>query len=88
MKARGAAGLRGHYVDFAYGVASLLYVAFMAGSVVLLYRLTLESWVATVLPGPVAAGLAWAAAAAVVGAVGLSVVGDLRGTRRAAVARA
>jgi hypothetical protein len=63
-------------------VASLLYVACMAVSSVLLYRLTLERWVAAVLPGPVAAGLAWAAAAGAVGAVGLAVAGDLRGPRR------
>jgi hypothetical protein len=70
-----------------YGTASLLYIGFMAYAVMVLYRLTLESWVATVLPAPVAAGLAWAAAAVVVGAVGLSVAADLRGTRRPAVSR-
>jgi putative peptide zinc metalloprotease protein len=87
LRSRGVAGLRGHYTELVYGIASLLYIAFMAYAVTLLYRLTLESWVATVLPAPVAAGLAWAAAALVVGAVGLSVVGDLRGTRQPAVSR-
>jgi hypothetical protein len=71
-----------------YGTASPLYTAFMAYAVTLLYRLTLESWVATVPPEPVAAGLAWAAALVVVGAVGLAVMGDLRGMRRPAVSRA
>jgi putative peptide zinc metalloprotease protein len=87
LRSRGVAGLRGHYTELVYGTASLLYIGFMAYAVTLLYRLTLESWVATVLPAPVAAGLAWAAAAVVVGAVGLSVAGDLRGMRRPAVLR-
>jgi hypothetical protein len=50
---------------------------------VVLYRATLEGWVARVLPAPVAAGLVWVAALLVVVSAGGALVGELRATRPA-----
>lgn len=73
--------LRGHTVDLLYGLGSVIYVALTVAVVVELYRLVVQDWIARLVPVPVAAGLAWVVAAAVVATVGASVYGDMRGTR-------
>jgi hypothetical protein len=51
----------------------VLYVAFSAVLTVMLYRLVVQGWIEGILPEVLAAGLAWAQAAAV------GVLGELRG---------
>jgi putative peptide zinc metalloprotease protein len=71
-------GLQGHRVELFYGLASVLYVALMAVLTVVIYRLVVQGWIEGILPGVLAAGLAWVLAAAVVVLAMLSVLGELR----------
>src|SRR5262249_43106313 len=77
-------GLRGHKLDLLYGIGSVLYIALSAVLIMVIYRATVEGWLAPVLPAPGAAGLAWAAGALVVVSAGGALVSDLRGAPRAA----
>jgi len=74
-------GLRGHTLDLLYGVGSVLYVVLMGVLTVVIYRVTLQHWLAQVLPAPVAAGLVWIAAALVVLSAGGALLGELRAAR-------
>ena len=84
---RDPARLRGHRVELLYGLSSVLYVAFSAVLVVVLYRLTVQDWLAEILPEAVASGLAWALAATVVALAVAGVMGKLRGVRTPAPGR-
>ena len=80
-------GLKGHRLELLYGLASVLFIAFSAALTVVLYRLILQDWLSGLLNGTVAAGLAWALAAAVVVLAVAGVAGELRGARRPAPGR-
>jgi putative peptide zinc metalloprotease protein len=69
----------GHRLELLYGLASVLYVAFSAVLMVVLYRLVVQGWMEGILPEVLAAGLAWALAAAVVVLAAVGVLGELRG---------
>jgi putative peptide zinc metalloprotease protein len=84
---RTSGGLKGHRLELFYGLASVLYIAFSAALTVVLYRLIVQDWLSGILPDPVAAGLAWALAAAVVVLVVAGMLGELRGGRRPAPGR-
>src|SRR5215210_25967 len=71
-------GLKGHRLELLYGLASVLYVAFSAVLTVVLYRLVVQGWMEGILPDVLAAGLAWALAAAVVVLAAVGVLGELR----------
>jgi putative peptide zinc metalloprotease protein len=77
-------GLRGHAFDLAYGIGSVLYVVLMVVVVAVVYRHTLQGWIASVLPVWAARGLAWLAALAVVAGAGSALVTDLRAPRKKA----
>jgi putative peptide zinc metalloprotease protein len=64
-----------------YGLGSLLYVAAMAVVTVLLYRVALQGWISRLVPGTVAAGIAWVPAGALVVLCALGLAGELRGVR-------
>jgi hypothetical protein len=57
----------------------VLYVALMAVLTVVIYRLVVQGWMEGILPEVLAAGLAWAQAAAVVVLAAVGVLGELRG---------
>jgi putative peptide zinc metalloprotease protein len=77
-------GLRGHAFDLAYGLASVLYVVAMVVVVVIVYRYTVQGWMATVMPAWAASGLAWLAALLVAGGAGSALISDLRAPRKKA----
>jgi putative peptide zinc metalloprotease protein len=64
--------LEGHRFELLCGLTSVLYVTFSAVLTVVIYRLVVQGWMEGILPEVLAAGLAWALAAAVV------VLGELR----------
>ena len=70
--------LEGHRFELLYGLASLLYVAFSAVLTVVIYRLVVQGWMEGILPQVLAAGLAWALAAAIVVLAAVGVLGELR----------
>ena len=76
---RTSGGLKGHRLELFYGLASVLYAALMAVLTVVLYRLVVQGWMEGIMPQILAAGLAWALAAAVVVLAAVSVLGELRG---------
>ncbi len=80
-------GLRGRRLELLYGLGSLLYIALMGVLTVVLYRLIVQDWLAGILPGAVASGMAWVLAAAVVVLASFGVLGELRGRRPTARAR-
>ena len=80
-------GLKGHRLELLYGLGSVLYIAFSAVLTVILYRLIVQGWLEGVLPGGVAAALAWVLAAAVVILAVFGVLGEMRGVRRPAPGR-
>jgi hypothetical protein len=79
--------LRGHRLELLYGLASVLFVVFSAALMVVLYRLIVQDWLSSILSDAVAAGLAWALAAAVVVLAVAGMLGELRGARRPAPSR-
>ena len=79
--------LQGHRLEVLYGLASVLFVAFSAALTVVLYRLIVQDWLSSILSDAVAAGLAWALAAAVVVLAVAGMLGELRGARRPAPGR-
>ena len=80
LRARGLAGLRGHGLEVAYGLASLAYIAVEGVLVVALDRVLVRGWLAPLLPAGVA-GLGWAFAAIVIALTVAGVAADLRGVR-------
>lgn len=82
LRRDGRAALQGHGWDIGYGLAALLFVGVTAVVTVALYRLTVEGWLARVLPRTMAAGLAWIVAIAVIAATVATTVGELRGARK------
>jgi hypothetical protein len=56
----------------------VLYVAFSAVLMVVIYRLVVQGWMEGILPDVLAAGFAWALAAAIVVLAAVSVLGELR----------
>lgn len=73
--------LKGHRLELLYGLGSVLYIGFMAVLTVVLYRLTVQDWLAGALSEGVAAGAAWFLAAGVVLLVSAGVLSELRGAR-------
>ena len=69
---------KGHRLELAYGIASLLYIAVMAALTVAFYRLVLQRFVESVLPHTAAVALAWAIAFAAVLLTASAAIGDLR----------
>lgn len=65
----------------------MLFVAFSAVLTVVLYRLIVQDWLSGVLSDAVAAGLAWALAAAAVVLAAAGMLGELCGARRPAPGR-
>lgn len=56
---RGRAKLTGHVLDLFFAVASLLYIASMVTLTVMLYRASLQGWMAHWLPAWLAVAIAW-----------------------------
>jgi putative peptide zinc metalloprotease protein len=79
--------LKEHKLELLYGVGSVLYIASMGVITVVLYRLIVEDWLAGILPGAVAASMAWVLAAAVVILASAGVLGELRRGRTPLAAR-
>jgi putative peptide zinc metalloprotease protein len=77
--ARPAAIWRAHWIELVYGAGAVAYVIIASALTVIVYRLTIEQWIAHALPPPLADGLAWLLAVAVAGMCVLGVLGDLRG---------
>ena len=75
-------GLRGHAFDLAYGLGSVLYIVTMVVLVVLVYRYTLQAWMANVVPGWAASALAWVFALLVVAGAASALISDLRAPRK------
>jgi putative peptide zinc metalloprotease protein len=73
--------LRSHALELLFGLGAVLYILVMAAFVVLIYRLTVQQWLAHVLPVGVAAALAWVLALLIAGLSGLTLAGELRATR-------
>jgi CRP-like cAMP-binding protein/Zn-dependent protease len=73
-----------HRVDLAFGLASIVYVAVSIVAMLLLYRITVQSLIASAAPHWLARGLAWLLALAIGIAAVLGTLSDLRGSRRAA----
>jgi putative peptide zinc metalloprotease protein len=72
--------LRAHLLELLYGLGTLVYIAVMIGVTIVIYRLTVERWLAHVIPHVVASGLAWLLALAVAVLCTLGVIGELRGS--------
>ncbi len=72
--------LRAHLLELLYGLGTLVYIAVMIVVTIAIYRLTVERWLAHVVPPVVASGLAWLLALAVAVLCTLGVIGELRGT--------
>lgn len=79
--------LRDHRLELLYGLASVLYIVFMAALTVILYRVVVQGWLESVVSSPVAAALAWALAALVVVLAIGGMLAELRGARRPAPGR-
>jgi CRP-like cAMP-binding protein len=69
---------KGHLLELAYGVGSLLYIALMAALTVVFYRLVVRRLVESVLPSEAATTLAWVAAVTVVLLAASAAIADLR----------
>jgi len=82
---RDRAALKRHRVDLVYSLGSLLYIVATAVLVVILYRLTVRGFIATIVPGSVATALAWVFAAAITALAALGTVAELRARRHAAL---
>ncbi len=74
-----AAIWRAHWIELLYGVGAVAYILIASALTVIVYRLTIQGWMAHLLPTLLAYGLAWVLAFAVAGMCVLGVVGDLRG---------
>jgi putative peptide zinc metalloprotease protein len=74
--------LEQHRVDLAYSVGAILYIAFNAVVIVVVYRLTVEGALTNLVPAWVAIGLGWALAGGVSVLAILAVSGELRGLRK------
>jgi putative peptide zinc metalloprotease protein len=74
---RGRGDFRGHGLELAYGLGSLLYILLMGVLTAIFYRLLLQDWMARMMSATLAEALAWVLAAAVVGLSIASVAGDL-----------
>ena len=74
---------RGHRIDFAYGVGAILYIVFNVVVIAVVYRLTVEGALASLIPARVAIALGWGLAGGVSLLAILAVSGELRGLRRA-----
>jgi putative peptide zinc metalloprotease protein len=73
--------LKRHRVDLLYGVGSVLYVLVAAIAMLVLYRLALQGWIKTVVPGSIASALAWAFALLVSLLATLGLIAELRKPR-------
>jgi len=69
--------LRGHWMEMAYALGSLLYLAAMAFLTLVLYRVFLQDWMSRLLLGPLAASLGWIFAVAIVVLLSAGVAGEL-----------
>jgi putative peptide zinc metalloprotease protein len=67
--------------DLLFGIGSVLYVLAMAAAMLVIYRLTIQKWIGSLLPTSVAAALAWALVGTVSALVLLGVIADLRTAR-------
>jgi putative peptide zinc metalloprotease protein len=77
---RDRARLRAHRIEAVYASAAVLYVLVMAVMTVVLYRLTVQGWVSSVLPQAVAQATAWVLAGVGVAVVSLGLLAELRHT--------
>jgi putative peptide zinc metalloprotease protein len=82
MVLRDRQALRAHAADLVYSLGSLLYIGASVVAVVVLYRLTVRGFIATIVPEFVANALAWVLAIGLTGLVTLGTVADLRAKRR------
>lgn len=76
---RRKASLRGHGLDLAYGLGSLLYVAGMCVLTVVVYRATLQKWITHLGAPTLATVLAWVATVAVAAFCVVGALEDMRG---------
>ena len=76
--------VKGHRLELVYALGSVLYIGSMAVLTVVIYRLTVEGWIAGLIGETVASGLAWILAGAVVVLACAGVLGELRDERRSA----
>ena len=72
---------RGHRVDVAYALGSLVYIGGVIVSMFVLYRLSVRGVIAGVLSAPIASALAWVLALGLGALVILGVAADLRPPR-------
>jgi putative peptide zinc metalloprotease protein len=70
---------RAHWVELVYGIGAVAYILVASALTVIVYRLTIQGWMAHVLPALLANSLAWILAFVVAGMCVLGVVGELRG---------
>jgi len=70
-------GLRGHWADLLYGLGAVAYVALIAALVVIFCLYVVYPWMATILPGAVAIGLAGLLALVVIALAAGGVLGSL-----------
>ena len=80
---RGSAPGGRHRVDLAYSIGAILYIAFNAVVIVVVYRLTLQGALASLIPGWIASSLGWVLAGGISLLAILAVAGELRGLRKA-----
>lgn len=74
-------GLREHRIELIYGLSSVVYMVLMSVLIVILYRLTLQDWLAGILPASIAEGIAWLLAVLVVATIGGGLISDIKKTR-------
>ncbi len=78
--------LREHWFDILFGISSIIYVLCMGWISLVAYRLFFEGWLTNLIPGSLAAALAWLFVSLVVVASLTSVIRDMRSSRVAAAA--
>jgi putative peptide zinc metalloprotease protein len=71
-----------HRRELLFGVGVLLYVAFSAFMLLIVYRLVIEGWSDRLMPAAAASALAWLLTGALLASMFVSVASDLRGSLR------
>jgi putative peptide zinc metalloprotease protein len=79
---RAPSRLRGHWLDLAYGLAAVAYVALAVALMTISYRLLVQDWLTLVLPASVASVLTWGLAGGLIVLYGLAIASELWGQRR------
>jgi CRP-like cAMP-binding protein len=70
--------IRGHGLELAYGIASVLFVLGLTGYSIFMYRLAILPWLRSVFSDTTTSVIGWTLAALVAGATLAGVVGDIR----------